>query len=188
MRGGLLIALVVTSVFAACGAMATAPARAQAAQDVSKIEFLVERINRRQQRQEKVMVVGFATVSILLLVLIIMIARRQPAATGTSAERQQNLGRQTPPGAAIRPLRRLFSCMNEIAIDWCKRVGHLRLSVYQAGMARRQKRIKYLLTEIEGHIASGADANQRFRQALDNFVQESARMDSDIRAAGGQKP
>jgi hypothetical protein len=75
--------------------------------------------------------------------------------------------------------------LNKGCVAWFERLKQLRLSVYQAGVIRRQRRIRHLLAEIESHIASGAETNQRYREALDNLVQESAKLDAETRGASG---
>ena len=129
---------------------------------------LLNSMKDRQVRQDRILGFGFGTTLALLIGLGIVILNR------------------TSSGALIRPSLapsesgRTKERLGELGRAWIQQLAKLRLDAHHASFVRRQKRIRNLLSEIQSHMVTDFETNQRFRQALENLVRETERLEADF--------
>lgn len=179
-------------------AMAQAPTTAQDAerayhQKIDATWELLNQVRHRQVRQDRILGFGFG-ITILLLIgtgLMILSRRRSSGAVPTLASTTtpfkseagvpQALTRRINPQALTRRINPQ-ALTRRISAAWSTSVealARVRLGAHQVAMARRQKRIRSLLLELEAQMAESNETNKHFREALESLVQETHRLEAE---------
>jgi len=129
---------------------------------------LLNSIKNRQVRQDRILGFGFGATVALLIGLGIVILKRPVSHAVVN------------PNVAPSEPRRTKQQVEELSRSWIQQLAKLRLAAHQASLARRQKHIRSLLSEIQSQMVTDVEINQRFRKALENLVRETERLEADV--------
>lgn len=160
-----IVALVVALTIGLFPLGTTSLAVAQEAVRTDKIDAtwdLLTQMKRRQIRQDRILGLGFGVTALLLIGLTAVCLRRSIILRSTESK--------TNPLVVSKAL----------ALSFEDRVARLRLSAKLASMARRQKRIENLMTEMKAAISDNIETAGLFRGALDKLLEEVARIDNEF--------
>lgn len=178
-------------------AMAQAPTTAQDAerayhQKIDATWELLNQVRSRQARQDRILGFGFGITIILLIGIgLIILSRRRssevvPTVASTTFPFKSEAGvpkaltlRTTPQALTRRRITGAWSTSVEA-------LARIRLRAHQVAMARRQKRIRNILLELEAQMAESNETNKHFREALENLVRETKRFEAENLSATGR--
>jgi hypothetical protein len=172
-RGLSRIAVVIALGLAAFNAatMSLSPAQGPTGIPDSEREYrqatwtLLNSIKNRQVRQDRILGFGFGATVALLIGLGIVTPKRPVSHVMVN------------PNAAPSEPRWTKQRMQELSHSWIQQLAKLRLDAHHASLARRQKRIRSLLSEMQSQMVTDAEINQQFRRALENLVRETERLE-----------
>jgi len=176
--------------------MAQAPTTAQDAerayhQKMDATWELLNQVRHRQVRQDRILGFGFGITILLLIGIGLMIRHRSTGVVSSLASTaipvkseagvRQAMTWRINPQAVTQRMTAAWSVSVEA-------LARIRLRAHQVATARRQKRIRSLLLELEAQMAESNETNKHFREALENLVRETNRLEvEDPSAATGQR-
>lgn len=190
-----LLAALALAALPIIAAMAQAPTTAQDAerayhQKIDATWELLNQIRSRQVRQDRILGFGFGITILVLIGTGLMIRHRSAGVASslasTTASVKSEAGVSKPLTRRITPqaLTRWITAAWSTSVEALARV---RLRAHQVAMARRQKRIRSLLLELEAQMAESNETNKHFREALENLARETTRFEAEnLSAAAGR--
>jgi hypothetical protein len=172
-----------TSLATAQGTAGVPDSEREYRQKIDSMFTLLNSMNHRQIRQDRILGFGFGVTLVLLVGLGIVILSRRSSVAVRDNVAQSEAGRTIPHvrEAGATWIGRAIPQVNELGCAWLERLAKLRLDVHHANFAKRQKGIRVLLSEMESYMANDLETNQRFRAALDNLSRVTERLEADTR-------
>jgi hypothetical protein len=136
----------------------------------------VSQMNHRQIRQDRIIIFGFGVTALLLIGLTIVCFGRP---VGPSPSQPAELD----PGNGIM---NTATQQNNLARSIGDRIARYQLNAKLTAIARRQKRIMNLISEMKASISDNMETSNRFRGALDKLLEEADRIDNEFKDTPGR--
>jgi hypothetical protein len=151
-------------------------------QKMDSIFELLNRMKDRQIRQDRILGFGFgATVALLVGLGILILSRHSSIAMRhrvAPSEAQGTIQQVDELGGTWAT--RAIPQIKELGCAWLDYLAKVRLDAHQASLAKRQKGIKSLLSEMESYLVDDLETNRRFQAAVENLVREAERLQADM--------